>query len=553
MNKSVLGIGIAAIAGLLIGYLLFSENSSQNSDGKHLHDEEASDQWTCSMHPQIVLPDPGQCPICGMDLIRVQSSGSGLLPGQFELTEEAVALADIQTVPVSRTAIGPDFQRLSGSLKVNEKATATQAAFYDGRIEQLFIFSPGENVKKGQLIAKIYAPDLISAQQELLSLTKMKGIQPQLYEAVRAKLKSWKLSDSQISDIEASGQLLEYFPIYASVTGNIAEIAVAAGDYVKRGQALFKVADLNTLWAEFDAYEAQFAKLNEGDTMTLEFRGQPTIELQGKITYISPILDNTSRTAVVRVEVPNPENKIKPGMFVQGWVSSNSEKGKKEMFIPESAVLWTGTRSVVYVRANTTQPTFEMREITLGNLTGSQYQVLAGLVEGEFVVSQGTFTLDAAAQLSGNRSMMSNTHVPDSGSEFASNINEIVTQYLPVKDALVASDSLGVNEAARSGLTKLKAIPQLVHADDLLSEFSNLAGTKNLALQREYFRKLSELVIQAGSAGKITERTLYVQYCPMANSNRGAMWVSQYNDIKNPYFGNAMLSCGETRSIWESN
>jgi Cu(I)/Ag(I) efflux system membrane fusion protein len=170
----------------------------------------------------------------------------------------------------------------------------------------------------------------------------MKGNQPQLYEAVRAKLKSWKLSDSQISDIEASGQLLEYFPIYASVTGNIAEIAVAAGDYVKRGQALFKVADLNTLWAEFDAYEAQFAKLNEGDTMTLEFRGQPTIELQGKITYISPILDNTSRTAVVRVEVPNPENKIKPGMFVQGWVSSNSEKGKKEMLIPESAVLWTG-------------------------------------------------------------------------------------------------------------------------------------------------------------------------------------------------------------------
>ena len=553
MNKSVLGIGIAAVAGLLLGYLLFSDSSTLRPEADHSHATEITGSWTCSMHPQILLPDPGQCPICGMDLISAQTSGSGLLPGQFELTEAAVALADIQSIPVLRQVIGSDFQRLSGTLKANEKTIATQSAYYDGRIEQLFIFSEGEQVNQGQLIAKIYAPDLVSAQQELLSLSKMKGIQAQLYEAVRAKLKSWKLSDTQIADIEATGHIQEFFPIYASVSGNVTEITIAAGDYIKRGQIFFKVANLNTLWAEFDAYEAQFFSLKVGDSMSLEFQGQPGLELRGKITYISPMLNAAARTAKVRVVVSNSDNKLKPGMFVQGWVSGDSVGGKEELVIPESAVLWTGTRSVVYVRSSASQPTFEMREITLGYLTGDQYQVISGLEEGELVVTRGTFTLDAAAQLSGNRSMMSAAAFSESVSELSVFINEIVQQYLPIKDALVASDALGVNKAARSGLEALKTFPKLVNEAELLSAFSNLAATPELDEQREHFRILSELLIAVGSSGKTVEQTLYVQYCPMANSNRGATWVSQYNDIQNPYFGNAMLTCGETRSIWVAN
>ena len=118
---------------------------------------------------------------------------------------------------------------------------------------------------------------------------------------------------------------------------------------------------------------------------------------------------------------------------------------------------------------------------------------------------------------------------------------------------MVASDSLRVSKAALAGLNALRAVPQLANADDLLASFSNLSNTPELLGQREHFRKLSELVIQAGPTGNNLEQTLYIQYCPMANSNRGATWISQFNDIKNPYFGNAMLSCGETRSTWGPN
>lgn len=553
MKTSKFGIVVAAVAGLLLGYLLFSDNSSKISATNHTHFESISDTWTCSMHPQIMLPDPGKCPICGMDLIRAQMSGSGLLPGQFELTEEAMALADIQTTSVVRKAAGLEFQRLSGTLRANETTTATQAAYFDGRLEQLFVFSKGEDVKKGQLIAKIYAPDLVSAQQELLSVSRMKTAQPQLYEAVRTKLKYWKLSDAQITSIEDSGKVLEYFPVYAAVAGTLSEISVAAGDYVKKGQALFRVANLNSLWAEFDAYEAQFAKLKLGTPITIEFQGQPQLELKGQVTYISPMLNAAARTAVVRVEVPNTNNQLKLGMFVQGWFSGESADGKEELFVPESAVLWTGTRSVVYMRSNTAAATFELREITLGSRSEEGYQVLSGLEEGELVVTNGTFTVDAAAQLNGKRSMMSAVTDAGSDSELASFLNEILQQYLPIKDALVASDSLRVSKAALAGLNVLRAVPQLANADDLLASFSNLSNTPELLGQREHFRKLSELVIQAGTTGNNLEQTLYIQYCPMANNNLGATWISQFNDIKNPYFGNAMLSCGETRSTWGPN
>lgn len=209
------------------------------------------------MHPQIMQPEPGDCPICGMDLIPAESSSDGLLADQFKLTENAMALANIQTSRVGAGIDGDNLVKLSGKITENEEANTVQVSYFSGRIERLNVNSTGEQVRNGQLLATIYSPELYAAQQELLTAASLKESQPALYNAVRNKLKLWKLSDKQINQIEASGNVNENVPVYATVSGTVTEKLVQQGDYVKQGQPLLKIANLSTVWAEFDVYENQ--------------------------------------------------------------------------------------------------------------------------------------------------------------------------------------------------------------------------------------------------------------------------------------------------------
>ncbi len=170
MKKSYLWIGLALTAGLLLGYFIFSGPANgSRATGEHNHTQADADQmWTCSMHPQILQPEPGSCPICGMDLIPADSGADGLAPGQLRLTENALALADVQTIRLGDAESGDRVLTLSGTIEANEKKIATQSAYFDGRIETLSINYEGEPVRKGQRLATLYAPDLVAAQQELL-------------------------------------------------------------------------------------------------------------------------------------------------------------------------------------------------------------------------------------------------------------------------------------------------------------------------------------------------------------------------------------------------
>ena len=217
MKKILIYIGILA-TGLLLGYWLFG-NPEENIEGEeHEHTEEVAQMWTCSMHPQIMQPEPGQCPICGMDLIPAEAGAEGLAPDQFKMTENALALANIQTTTVGGGEASGNNLNLSGKIQVNEEANAVQVSYFAGRIERLNVNFTGENVNRGQLLATIYSPELVAAQQELLTAARMKENQPALYKAVRNKLKLWKLSDNQIDAIEASGSVKENFPVYATVS-----------------------------------------------------------------------------------------------------------------------------------------------------------------------------------------------------------------------------------------------------------------------------------------------------------------------------------------------
>lgn len=408
MKKYLIYFGILGI-GLLLGWLIFNNSNSNALTKEETSTVSKAGMWTCSMHPQIMKSEPGDCPICGMDLIPAESSSDGLNANEFVLTENAMALANVQTTIVGEETNTVSTERkgfmLSGKIQENEKADEVQTSHFAGRIERLNVNFVGETVRKGQRLATIYSPELVTTQQELISIASVRSSQPELYKAVRGKLKLWKLSEGQINQIENSGKVLDNFPVFANVSGTVSEMMAQQGDYVNRGQGLFKIDNLNSLWAIFDVYENQISQIKIGQPIQISTNAYPDKNFVATISFIYPTLDDATRTIKVRANISNNGN-LKPGMFVQGQLRKAETNSQSSLTIPASAVLWTGKRSVVYVKTDPKKSAFEMREVQLGTQSGEFYSILSGLESGEEIVTNGTFTIDAAAQLQGKKSMM---------------------------------------------------------------------------------------------------------------------------------------------------
>ena len=248
------------------------------------------------------------CPICGMDLIPLQTNGSGDIsvdPDAIQLSVEAAALANVQTTIVSRQNPVKEVQ-LYGTIQVDERLSQSQTSHVSGRIERLYVSFTGESVRRGQPIATIYSPELLNAQQELIEAVKMKDLQPALLQAVREKMRLWKLTDEQIARIEQSGEVSPLINVTATTSGVVMAKKVNQGDYVNTGTVLFDVANLSQVWALFDAYESDLPFLKVGDRLEYTLQSLPGKTFSGKISFINPILDPSTRTAKVRVETANP-------------------------------------------------------------------------------------------------------------------------------------------------------------------------------------------------------------------------------------------------------
>ena len=414
-NHPYFRYGLILLAGLILGWLIFSGNNRNHSSQHAATQEEAHNHgteptiWTCSMHPQIRMEEPGDCPICGMDLIPLHTTGSGdasIDPDAIQLSAEAAALANVQTTVVSRQNPVKEV-RLYGTIQVDERLTQSQTAHVSGRIEKLYVSFTGESVHRGQPIATIYSPELLNAQQEMIEAVKMKDLQPALLQAVREKLHLWKLTDEQIARIEQSGKVSPLIDVVATTSGIVISKNVNQGDYVNTGTVLFDVANLSQVWAIFDAYESDLPFLKVGDRLKYTLQSLPGKTFSGKISFINPILDPSTRTAKVRVETTNPDMELKPEMYANALINAPLKQYNNEVVIPRSAILWTGKRSIVYVKQPDTEtPAFLLREIELGPSLGDAYVVLSGISEGDEIVTNGAFTIDASAQLAGKRSMM---------------------------------------------------------------------------------------------------------------------------------------------------
>jgi Cu(I)/Ag(I) efflux system membrane fusion protein len=588
MKKYTIYIGIL-VAGLVLGWLFFGNPSHQETEHNHNDVAETNQMWTCSMHPQIMQPEPGDCPICGMDLIPAESGSDGLMADQFKLTENAMALANIETTVVGSSDIGiASGITLSGKITENEDEAATMPAHFNGRIEKLFITSIGQRVKKGQIIAQVYSPDIVAAQQELITAYKNKDNQPQLYKAVRNKFKNWMLDGSQLDAIETSGQVKTHFPIYSHVSGVVTEISVTVGAHIMMGLPIFKVANLNTVWANFDVYENQIGQFKKGEEVSITTNAYPNKTFKGAVDFINPVLNTNTRTVTLRVVLNNKDAEFKPGMFVEGSIKGTPTNKEQVLTIPASAILWTGERSVVYLKTNPNEPVFEMREITLGNQIGDYYNVLDGLHAGDEIVTNGTFTVDAAAQLQGKKSMMNKDgdkamtdHEGHSGMNenragterqrntrlsapkaFQEQLNTLFKAYMEIEKTLVEGNGELAQKKADSFLKSTAEVDASLLTDnksfnhwarlekELKAASTPMSETTDIAAQRDHFIHLSAHLINAVESFGIGQK-VYVDFCPMANNNVGAYWLSPTAEIYNPYFGDAMLSCGSVKQVIE--
>ncbi|MDF4223267.1 efflux RND transporter periplasmic adaptor subunit [Maribacter sp. M208] len=555
------------LVGLLFGYLFFGESKSDNTAVSVEHMEE--DSYTCSMHPSVVSSKKSTCPICGMDLVKAKNNSSLDSDNLFEMSERAVALANVQTSIIGLDSKNGEIS-LSGEITSNDKTNATQTTLFDGRLDKLEVNYIGEYVRKGQVIGTIYSPDLYLAQDKLLTSASYKDTHEKLYAAARNTLGLWKLTDQQIEDLLKTGKPIKNFPLVADVSGTVVEILASEGNYFKQGDPLFKVSKLSTVWGVFQAYENQMPLLKIGQEIEISseaFKGETIL---AKISFIEPILDRGRRVVSVRANIANKDGKWKPGMFIEGKVQVDSDD-EQLLTVPKSAVLWTGERSVVYKKADVAKPVFELLRVKLGGVVGDSYIVLDGLETGDEIVTNGAFVIDAAAQLQGKNSMMysneedfhkkaiKNNHLSKLTNQQNEKLKEALNVYFKLKNELVNSNKGQTIALAIKLKNSLSPIIGKNNVDSVLnthlgaadSSLALIVNQKSLEGIRVEFKKLSEDFIAISSYVIGLESPIYVQHCPMANGNTGADWLSLEKAIQNPYFGDKMLTCGSVVKIIE--
>jgi Cu(I)/Ag(I) efflux system membrane fusion protein len=386
--------------------------------------------YTCPMHPQIKMPQPGQCPICGMDLVKRRL---GEKEQHLTLTARQIQLAAIRTETVSarrllRTII------TYGRLDYDERRLATVTARVPGRIDKLYVDFTGQRLGKDEPVLLIYSPRLITTQREyLLSLKEYQQARAannnslaadmkQLLEASRQRLIWWGLTDEQLNSLTTKRQISSHLVIRSPLAGTVIHKYIEEGQYVNEGTVLYRVADLSVLWAYADIYESERPLVEPGLKARIWTRSHPGRTFTGRISFIYPFLNEKTRTFTVRLEVPNPEGLLAPGMYARLKILCPIGQ---VLAIPESAVIRSGQRDIAFVMES--PGTFAPRLVRLGRTyleldqnhkpgtqkrradselaalsTGRRYhEVLAGVRAGEKVVTSGSFLLSSEAQFQG--------------------------------------------------------------------------------------------------------------------------------------------------------
>ena len=629
----VAGVIVALLVAFYLGSRLAGSPAPIPSSGAgpaEMHDhvgESAAEAttWTCVMHPQIRLSEPGACPLCRMDLVPVTTSTGDDNERLLVMSQADKKLAEIQTSLVERKFVNTRI-RMVGMVDYDETRVKIISTYMPGRIDRLYVDYTGIEVREGDHLALIYSPDLLTAQEELLEAKRrvdttaqqrsefLRQSDARALESAREKLRLYGLSDAQIKEIETRGTGENHILITSPQSGVVIEKSVNEGQYVQTGSQIYTVADLDYLWVKLDAYEQDLTWLHYGQHVDLQTEAYPGEHFEGIIAFIAPTVDARTRTVKLRVNVDNEDGRLKPGMFVRATVHARVAKGGKVMdpglagkwigpmhpeivrdepgdcpicemplvraedlgyvspddddarplVVPVTAVLRTGKRAVVYVeKPDAERPTYEGREIVLGPRTGDYYLVRQGLSEGERVVTNGNFNIDSALQIRAMPSMMSmEGESPDEGGDiptFRIALTPIYERYL-IAQSHLATDQFAAAQEAFMHLEHLVdgVDMTLVEGDahdawmsanrQLKNAAQQMQEATNLEAARRAFELSSKAVIALEKRfGHIGEKTFVEIFCPMA-FDRGAAWLQISTDIRNPYYGEKMIDCGNVTS-----
>jgi len=399
---------------------VYADSQMVETPGEHAaHGQENEvDYYTCTMHPSIKSPEPGKCPICSMDLTPVMKKP--------QASTEKVDLS-FSVSPVKQQLIGVKFStaevvelhqtiRAVGRVDYDERKVAVVNLKISGWIKDLLVDYTGQLVRKSQPLFTIYSPELVSTQEEYLQARRAVQstaiaatttdyrqsastvyINPQeVLNTTRQRLLLWDITEEQIVELEKRGKPETYLTIHSPIAGNVINKMALKGMHVEPGMELYKIADLSAVWVYADVYEYELPYVKVGQEAAITLSYFPGEAFTGKITYIFPYLNMNTRTARVRIELPNRDGRFKPEMYAD--VEIQVDLGKK-LAIPESAVLNTGVRQIVFVDKG--NGLFEVRFVKLGSRAEGLYEIKEGLAEGERVVSYANFLIDAESKVQG--------------------------------------------------------------------------------------------------------------------------------------------------------
>lgn len=563
-------LALLAVLAAIFGPRFLTEEKPAHEHAEHKGNAQ---YWTCGMHPWVILPEPGPCPICGMDLVPLDPKkfSGDISINPVVVQNMGVRIAEVTEGPLVKSI------RTVGIVAYDEENVRDVNTKISGWIEDIFVDSLGAPVRAGEPLFSVYSPQLYSAQEDYLIARR--GGDRSLIDATRTRLEYFDVTPAQIDALVKRGKPEKSLRLPSPFDGIVTEKHANEGMKIDPGMQVYRIADLSKVWVLVTVYEYQLPFIEEGQDAVMTLTYVPGQTFEGKVVYVYPYLDKMTREVQVRLVFDNPGGLLKPGMFAN--VELRNQLAAKKTLVPRSAVIDTGTRQVAFVSLG--EGKFEPRKVQTGVTTdGGKIEVVSGLKPGEMVVTSGQFLLDSesnmrealakmikgepAADQKVDVSVKSQEPLTTLPASLGVSLTDALDAYLAIQTAL-ANDTIDDVAGAAQSLVDAVAVmrdipvPDHPHFWHLLSdalatikkESASLTGATDLAQARLAFGPLSvgfRSLLAATGVPPGYSNPVFALHCPMFKRDQGGtVWIQAGEEARNPYMGSAMLGCFDDRRV----